>query len=114
MGEKDGGKDMASIVYVPNYIILFSLPQNRQSFSQLPGDVKASAIKTAPVRTSGKGRGKGGAMPPLKDDKTDASFVKESKSSIPETFKAFSIRFVRLNGILFTRTRYFSSTFVAF
>lgn len=58
------------------------------------------------MRTPGKGRGKGGAVRPLKDDKTDASFVKESQSSISDTFKAFSIRFVRLNGVLFTRTRY--------
>ncbi|KAF3972854.1 hypothetical protein CMV_003666 [Castanea mollissima] len=85
-----------------NLIIAFE--KNRQSFSQLLGDGKASTIKTAHVRTPGKGRGKGGAVRPLKDDKTDASFVKESQSSIPDTFKAFSIRFVRLNGVLFTRT----------
>ncbi|XP_065617335.1 nonsense-mediated mRNA decay factor SMG7 isoform X2 [Quercus suber] len=83
-----------------NLIIAFE--KNRQNFSQLLGDGKASTIKTARVRTPGKGRGKGGAVRPLKDDKTDA--IKESQSSIPDTFKAFSIRFVRLNGVLFTRT----------
>jgi protein SMG7 len=45
-------------------------------------------------------------MSPLKDNKKDASALKKNTSSIPETLKAFKIRFVRLNGILFTRTRY--------
>lgn len=83
---------------------VISVWQNRQSYSQLLGDAKAS-IKTPPVRMSRKGRGKGETRVP-KDNKMEASLVKERASSIPETFKAFSIRFVRLNGILFTRTRY--------
>ena len=81
--------------------------QNRQSYSQLLGDAKASSV-IAPVRMNGKGRGKAEARTPLKNNKKEVSSVKERASS--ETFKAFRIRFVRLNGILFTRTRYFNIT----
>lgn len=51
-------------------------------------------------------------MPLLKHDKTDVRSAKESASSISDISKAFSIKFVRLNGILFTRTRYLPSTFI--
>lgn len=77
--------------------------QNRQSFSQLPGDANASMIKETPARLTGKGRGRGEVKPATKD--VDPSLVKERASSIQETYKAFCVRFVRLNGILFTRTR---------
>ncbi|KAI7980681.1 Protein SMG7 [Camellia lanceoleosa] len=83
-----------------NLIIAFE--KNRQSYSQLLGDVKASVKKT-PVRMTGKRRQKGDTRFP-KDNRVEASFVKERSSSIHETLKAFNIRFVRLNGILFTRT----------
>uniref|UniRef100_A0A5B6YJ44 Protein SMG7 n=1 Tax=Davidia involucrata TaxID=16924 RepID=A0A5B6YJ44_DAVIN len=85
-----------------NLIIAFE--KNRQSYSQMLGDVKASSVKTTPARMTGKGRGKGEARAPLKDSRVVASLVKERSSSKPETHKTFSIRFVRLNGILFTRT----------
>ena len=77
--------------------------QNRQSYSQLSGEAKAS-VKMVPVHLSGKGRGKGETRV-ARENKVEAS-VKERASSIPGTFKFFSIRFVRLHGILFTRTRY--------
>lgn len=80
--------------------------QNRQSYSQLPEDVKASVVKGSPVRVTGKGRGKGDAKLVSKDINSESSQVKERASAVPETFKSFCIRFVRLNGILFTRTRY--------
>ncbi|KAG5242546.1 protein SMG [Salix suchowensis] len=70
-----------------NLIIEFE--KNRQSFSQLCGDAKASLTKNATRQI---------------DNKKDASALKKNTSSIPETLKAFRIRFVRLNGILFTRT----------
>ncbi|CAK9184045.1 unnamed protein product [Ilex paraguariensis] len=85
-----------------NLIIAFE--KNRQSYSQLFGDAKAASVKLAPVRMTEKGRGKGETRLPLKDNGVEASVVKAKISSIPETFKVFSIRFVRLNGILFTRT----------
>ncbi|XP_059668308.1 nonsense-mediated mRNA decay factor SMG7-like [Cornus florida] len=85
-----------------NLIIAFE--KNRQSYAQLLGDAKASSVKMAPVRMTGKGRGKCETRPPLNDSRVEASIFKERESSLPETFKAFSIRFVRLNGILFTRT----------
>ncbi|KAA8517982.1 hypothetical protein F0562_015456 [Nyssa sinensis] len=85
-----------------NLIIAFE--KNRQSYSQLLGDAKASSVKTAPARMTGKGRGKGETRASLKDSRVEASLVKERLSNKPETHKMFSIRFVRLNGILFTRT----------
>lgn len=85
-----------------NLIIAFE--KNRQSYSQLLGDSKAATTKKAPVRMTGKGRGKGEPRPPLKDRKVETSLVEERASNITETFKAFCTRFVRLNGILFTRT----------
>ncbi|XP_010276660.1 PREDICTED: protein SMG7 [Nelumbo nucifera] len=83
-----------------NLIIAFE--KNRHSYSQLPGEPKLSSVKTVPTRVSGKGRGKGEARSPSKDAKIGA--VKDQSANIPEIFKAFCIRFVRLNGILFTRT----------
>ncbi|XP_059646121.1 nonsense-mediated mRNA decay factor SMG7-like [Cornus florida] len=76
-----------------NLIIAFE--KNRQSYSQLLGDSKTSSVKAERVRITSEGRGKGETRP---------SLVKEKPSSMLDTFKAFSIRFVRLNGILFTRT----------
>lgn len=85
-----------------NLIVAFE--KNRQSYSQLPEDVKASAVKGSPVRLTGKGRGKGDVKLASKDTNTEGSLVKERASAMPETYKSFCIRFVRLNGILFTRT----------
>lgn len=85
-----------------NLIIAFE--KNRQSYTQLLGDAKASFAKTTPVRVTGKGRGKGDTRLPPKDTRQEASLVKEKTSSMSDVFKAFSTRFVRLNGILFTRT----------
>lgn len=59
------------------------------------------------MRLTGKGRGKGDAKFASKDTNSEGSQVKERASTLPETYKSFCIRFVRLNGILFTRTRYF-------
>ncbi|KAL3533561.1 hypothetical protein ACH5RR_007082 [Cinchona calisaya] len=85
-----------------NLIIAFE--KNRQSFTQLLGDSKAPSVKTALVRGTGKGRGKGETRVQPNDNKVEASSVKERASSTSEIFRAFGIRFVRLNGILFTRT----------
>ncbi|KAA8517266.1 hypothetical protein F0562_017559 [Nyssa sinensis] len=85
-----------------NLIIAFE--KNRQSYYQLLGDAKAASVKTAPARITGKGRRKGETRFPLKETRVEATLVKERSSSMPETFKAFSVRFVRLNGVLFTRT----------
>ncbi|KAL8147352.1 hypothetical protein AgCh_004893 [Apium graveolens] len=85
-----------------NLIIAFE--KNRQSYSQLLGDVKTSSFKPRQVRTTGRGRGKGDNKPATKDVKAKSALVKEKPHSLGEILKAFSIRFVRLNGILFTRT----------
>ncbi|KAJ4837775.1 hypothetical protein Tsubulata_014202 [Turnera subulata] len=84
-----------------NLIVAFE--KNRQSYSQLIGDSKVSAVKELPVR-SAKGRGKGEAKAVSKDTNLDAGITKEKASNIHEMLKSFCIRFVRLNGILFTRT----------
>lgn len=80
--------------------------QNRQNYSQLPGNLKVPSARTLPARPAGRGRGRGNTRLVAKDTKTETTPVKERENSIPEVFKAFSTRFVRLNGILFTRTRY--------
>ncbi|RZB42320.1 protein SMG7-like [Glycine soja] len=84
-----------------NLIVAFE--KNRQSFSQLSGDVKALAVKESSVRSTGKGRGKGEAKLATRGTGVDAS-PRTGASSIQETYKYFCTRFVRLNGILFTRT----------
>ncbi|KAI3446578.1 hypothetical protein Pfo_003243 [Paulownia fortunei] len=85
-----------------NLIIAFE--KNRQNYTQLLGDTKTTTVKTAPSRVPGKGKGKGEARPSFKDNKVEASAIKERASNNFEPFKAFITRFVRLNGILFTRT----------
>ncbi|MCL7039781.1 hypothetical protein MKW94_011197 [Papaver nudicaule] len=87
-----------------NLIIAFE--KNRQIYSQLPGsgDSKASSVSTTPVRSPAKVRGKGEKMHLSKDVTVETSSTKERVLSISEMYKAFCVRFVRLNGILFTRT----------
>ncbi|KAK1291532.1 Protein SMG7 [Acorus calamus] len=85
-----------------NLIIAFE--KNRQIYSQLPGNLKAPPVKTAPGRMNGKGRGRGDMKVLSKDSKVESVSINEVKPSISDTYKAFSTRFVRLNGILFTRT----------
>lgn len=85
-----------------NLIIAFE--KNRQNYTQLLGDGKALAGKLPPSKVPGKGKGKGESRPPLKENKLVASAVKERAPNKPDLFKAFITKFVRLNGILFTRT----------
>ncbi|KAE8734774.1 Protein SMG7 [Hibiscus syriacus] len=86
-----------------NLIVAFE--KNRHNYLQLPGDVKAP-FKEPAVQQSGKGRGK--VEPKLsykeKDGNIEASPATEKVSGVQDTFKYFCVRFVRLNGILFTRT----------
>ncbi|KAG5010972.1 hypothetical protein JHK87_019487 [Glycine soja] len=84
-----------------NLIVAFE--KNRQSFSQLSGDAKTLAVKESSGRSTGKGRGKGEAKLATRGIGVDAS-PRTGASSIQETYKYFCTRFVRLNGILFTRT----------
>ncbi|KAJ6852355.1 protein SMG7-like [Iris pallida] len=83
-----------------NLIIAFE--KNRQSFSQLPG--KPTPGKTLATRPNGRGRGRGDARVLTKESKGEGSPPKERDLDISDVLKSFSIRFVRLNGILFTRT----------
>ncbi|GLU18898.1 hypothetical protein SLE2022_351750 [Rubroshorea leprosula] len=85
-----------------NLIVAFE--KNRQSYTQLIGDAKASVAKESNMRINGKGRGKAEMKIASKDTNMGSSPTKEKVSSVEEMCKAFCIRFVRLNGILFTRT----------
>ncbi|KAL2322376.1 hypothetical protein Fmac_026755 [Flemingia macrophylla] len=84
-----------------NLIVAFE--KNRQSFSQISGDAKVLVVKESSGRSTGKARGKGEARLATRATAVDAS-PKLGASSIKETYKYFCTRFVRLNGILFTRT----------
>ncbi|KAL3623729.1 hypothetical protein CASFOL_032545 [Castilleja foliolosa] len=85
-----------------NLIIAFE--KNRQNYTQLLADAKPTTVKTTPSRVHAKGRGKGQTRPSFKDKKVEDNAVKEKSSDNVHLFKAFATRFVRLNGILFTRT----------
>lgn len=84
-----------------NLIVAFE--KNRQSFSQLHGDTKASAIGESPVQKNVKGSGKAEAKLQSKDANIGNSLAAET-TVISDLYKVFCTRFVRLNGILFTRT----------
>ncbi|KAL6600508.1 hypothetical protein ACP70R_045308 [Stipagrostis hirtigluma subsp. patula] len=84
-----------------NLIILFE--KNRQSYAQLSANKKVPVVRALPPRSSGRGRGRGEARFQPKDVNAEAA-ARERECSIPDTLKAFYVRFVRLNGILFTRT----------
>ncbi|KAF8036563.1 hypothetical protein BT93_C2321 [Corymbia citriodora subsp. variegata] len=79
-----------------NLIVAFE--KNRQSFSLLHGDAKSSM-----VQSTGKVRGQQAKLA-SKEAVAEAATFKESKSNTHDTYNSFCIRFVRLNGILFTRT----------
>ncbi|XP_031385578.1 protein SMG7 [Punica granatum] len=79
-----------------NLIVAFE--KNRQSFAQLPGDIKAPV-----VRLTGRRQGREVKLASKEND-AEAGSLKDKTSSTPDAFKSFCIRFVRLNGILFTRT----------
>ncbi|KAK1276523.1 Protein SMG7 [Acorus gramineus] len=85
-----------------NLIIAFE--KNRQIYSQLPANIKISKMKTTTGQMNGKGRGRGHTKIFAKDSEVESDSFKEVEPSISENYKAFSTRFVRLNGILFTRT----------
>jgi protein SMG7 len=88
-----------SLFYHPNIMYLSLFEQNRQSYEKLFVPSKDSS-----KRLTGKGRGKGADIS-LKDATLVAGPEKDKVTIANEMLKAFSIRFVHLNGILFTRTR---------
>ncbi|KAL0730218.1 hypothetical protein Bca4012_026311 [Brassica carinata] len=79
-----------------NLIVAFE--KNRQSYAQL-----LAASKDSSTKPNGKGRGKGEDNP-SKDANMASVPEKDKVTNANEMLKAFCIRFVRLNGILFTRT----------
>lgn len=85
-----------------NLIIAFE--KNRQNYTQLVSDGKSVKEKKLPSRIPGKGRGKGATRLSNKDIRVTTTAVKEMASNNVELLRAFITRFVRLNGILFTRT----------
>ncbi|KAK8707403.1 hypothetical protein V6N13_058464 [Hibiscus sabdariffa] len=85
-----------------NLIVAFE--KNRHSYSQLHGDAKTSLVKEPAVLFPGKGGGKVEAKPASKEANMVSRPAKEKESSVQDTLKSFCTRFVRLNGIFFTRT----------
>ncbi|XP_071741533.1 nonsense-mediated mRNA decay factor SMG7-like [Rutidosis leptorrhynchoides] len=81
-----------------NLIVAFE--KNRQIYTQLNLDSKASSVKESPVLSKVKGRGKVDPVVRSKESVTDV----EKVTDVRQMFKAFCVRFIRLNGILFTRT----------
>lgn len=84
-----------------NLIIIFD--KNRQHYSQLLPEMEVSATKQT-LTKSGGGRGRGRGDARFKEQKQGSAIAKRKQVNISELNKAFRIRFVRLNGILFTRT----------
>lgn len=83
--------------------------QNRQNYSLLVNDGKSVKEKKLATRIPGKGRGKGATRPSNKDSRVATTAVKEMASNKVDLLRAFITRFIRLNGILFTRTRFVSN-----
>uniref|UniRef100_A0A1J3GZW4 Protein SMG7 n=1 Tax=Noccaea caerulescens TaxID=107243 RepID=A0A1J3GZW4_NOCCA len=79
-----------------NLVVAFD--KNRQNYAQL-----FAASKDSSKRLTGKGRGKG-AHNSSKNANPVANPGKDKVTSASEMLKSFCIRFVHLNGILFTRT----------
>lgn len=82
-----------------NLIVAFE--KNRLSYTQLHVDSKTPSVKESAVRTKGRGRGK---ADPVVQSKESITEVDVDKATTRQMFKAFRVRFVRLNGVLFTRT----------
>jgi protein SMG7 len=69
--------------------------------------MEISVTKQTPTKgAGGRGRARGDGRFSIKDQKQGSAILKRKQINISEVNKAFRIRFVRLNGILFTRTRY--------
>ncbi|XP_047329139.1 nonsense-mediated mRNA decay factor SMG7-like [Impatiens glandulifera] len=83
-----------------NLIVAFE--KNRQNYSQLLANGK-TVTNGSPIRRTNKGKVKM-EMKPNANVKADASISKEKGTCSREICKTFTTRFVRLNGILFTRT----------
>ncbi|CAH8365328.1 unnamed protein product [Eruca vesicaria subsp. sativa] len=82
-----------------NLIVAFE--KNRQSYSKL---FAVSNSKDSSKRPTGKRRGKGQDNSSKKNADVVAVPEKDKVTSADEMLKTFCIKFVRLNGILFTRT----------
>ncbi|KAK9078092.1 hypothetical protein SSX86_002149 [Deinandra increscens subsp. villosa] len=82
-----------------NLIVAFE--KNRQSYTQLHLESN-DPVKESPGRTKGRGRGRADAVARSKEPITETDM--DRATTIRQMFKAFRVRFVRLNGILFTHT----------
>ncbi|XP_057785187.1 nonsense-mediated mRNA decay factor SMG7-like [Salvia miltiorrhiza] len=85
-----------------NLIIAFE--KNRLNYSLLVCDGKPVKEKKLSSRVPGKGRGKGSTRLSNKDTRVATTAVKEMVLNNADLLRAFITRFIRLNGILFTRT----------
>ncbi|EEE68449.1 nonsense-mediated mRNA decay factor SMG7 isoform X2 [Oryza sativa Japonica Group] len=83
--------------------LILAFDKNHDIYAQLSGNSKVPNAKSLPSRSVGRARGRGETRFQPKGSSTEEN-SKEREHSIQEILKAFYIRFVRLNGILFTRT----------
>ncbi|XP_040382533.1 protein SMG7 isoform X2 [Oryza brachyantha] len=83
--------------------LILAFDKNHEIYTQLSGNNKTPAGRSLPSRSVGRARGRGETRFQPKGHSTEQT-SKEREYSIPEILKAFYVRFVRLNGILFTRT----------
>ncbi|GLJ28613.1 hypothetical protein SUGI_0563850 [Cryptomeria japonica] len=85
-----------------NLILIFE--KNRQHYSHVR-EAEVALIKQMPTKVAGRGRGRGRGDTKfaVREEKQDPA-IKKIQVNIAEVNKTFRIRFVRLNGILFTRT----------
>uniref|UniRef100_A0A0D9X6I6 DNA/RNA-binding domain-containing protein n=1 Tax=Leersia perrieri TaxID=77586 RepID=A0A0D9X6I6_9ORYZ len=83
--------------------LILAFDKNHEIYAKLSGNSKAPTAKSLPSRSVGRARGRGERRFQPKGSNTE-EISKEREYNIQEILKAFYIRFVRLNGILFTRT----------
>uniref|UniRef100_A0A7N0TIG9 Telomerase activating protein Est1 n=1 Tax=Kalanchoe fedtschenkoi TaxID=63787 RepID=A0A7N0TIG9_KALFE len=74
--------------------------QNRHMYLQLPSNRSSSTVKGSKQKVRGKVEAR---RPSREKTKVDDDLLKRTGYNEVELFKSFCIRFVRLNGIIFTR-----------
>ncbi|XP_052197051.1 nonsense-mediated mRNA decay factor SMG7-like [Diospyros lotus] len=78
--------------------------KNRLIYCKLHEATKASTTSESSWQLTAKGRGKAEAKLQSKSPSIGTTIVSERATSVYDPYKTFCISFVRLNGILFTRT----------
>eukprot|EP00252_Welwitschia_mirabilis_P011770 TRINITY_DN2618_c0_g1_i1.p1 TRINITY_DN2618_c0_g1~~TRINITY_DN2618_c0_g1_i1.p1 ORF type:complete len:1126 (-),score=267.15 TRINITY_DN2618_c0_g1_i1:602-3979(-) len=85
-----------------NLVLIFE--KNRQNYSQLPQEREGAAFKQSFTKGALRGRQRMDSRVSSKDHKQGTITMKKREVNLVEVNKTLRVRFVRLNGILFTRT----------